>query len=127
MARTWIVGLVFLTVPVMAHEAPSGWAYDRGCCGDQDCHPYPDDQVTLIPGGYRMADGEVVMEGDKRLHWSPDGRYHRCDYHALASQEITEGHKARCFYRPMNSSSLSGRGSLSQAVDRETFPLRFVS
>jgi hypothetical protein len=113
--RRLLLAMAIMVGPVLAHEAPTGWTYDRECCGEYDCHVYPSELVEVIPGGYKTADGEVVMEGDKRLRWSKDGNFHRCDFHDWATPEITGGHKIRCFYKPPNAAGLQKNLTRSDA------------
>ena len=61
----------------LGHEAPSGWLYDRSCCGARDCRLIEDDEVTPVPGGWQVrATGEILRW--PQVKHSPDGHFHRC-------------------------------------------------
>jgi hypothetical protein len=63
--------------PLAAHDAPSGWAYAPECCSNHDCQQIKDDDVSMVPGGWRIkATGEVFRQAETRM--SKDGRFHRC-------------------------------------------------
>lgn len=93
MAYAWV-----LTRPANAHEAPSGWSYDRTCCSDYDCRLIADDAVAVTSGGWLVkATGEVLPFNDRRVKPSPDGSFHRCS-HAFARPEAPD--KTICLYAP---------------------------
>ena len=84
----WIWPLVAL-----AHNAPSGWAYDAECCSGVDCAPAPvggvretrSGYVIIIePGGHPMVPANapplvaLVPHGDPRLRVSGDEQRHVC-------------------------------------------------
>jgi hypothetical protein len=75
------------------HDAPSGWAYDPGCCGGHDCRAIADSAVEHVFRGWRIkATGEVF--DDKAVRWAKDGHWHRC------SQDGREDAITFCLYRP---------------------------
>lgn len=87
-----------MTRPAGAHEAPSGWSYDRACCADYDCRMIEDDAVEVTPEGWRVkATGEVFAFNDRKVRSSPDGSFHRCS-HAFARPEAPD--KTICLYVP---------------------------
>ena len=78
-------------LPVLAHNAPSGWAYDPTCCSGYDCAPAPAGSVKATPEGWRviiqpgehpMVEGvpldEVVPFNDPRILLSGDDQFHAC-------------------------------------------------
>ena len=65
--------------PVLAHKAPSGWAYPLQCCHDRDCRPVEGKAISESPDGYVIErTGEVLGYTDSRVKDSPDGDYHWC-------------------------------------------------
>ncbi len=71
--------LIAAPVPALAHEAPSGWAYDAACCHNRDCRPVQPGEVTAGPSGYLIAPtGEVVPYSSAKVRPSGDGSMHRC-------------------------------------------------
>jgi hypothetical protein len=73
----------------LAHDAPSGWAYDPACCSNRDCAPIAADHVRVTAQGYAVSlpvgahpmvrDGvvsRVVSYGATRP--SGDGMFHAC-------------------------------------------------
>lgn len=86
-----VVTALLFAVPALAHQAPSGWAYDRECCHNLDCAPAPDGairevqggyQVTLAPGSHPMVRDRTVTgfvpHGDPRIRVSGDEDRHAC-------------------------------------------------
>lgn len=74
------LALSFLALPAMGHSF-----YDAQCCNDNDCHPIPDEAVTVTDKGYHVkywgkagypVERFVLLSQAKM---SPDGRYHGCD------------------------------------------------
>jgi hypothetical protein len=39
----------------VAHNAASGWEYDRECCHTFDCAQVRDPTIEVVPGGYRVT------------------------------------------------------------------------
>lgn len=84
--------LLLLAVGASAHEAPSGWSYDRECCHDLDCSTVPDGAIREVAGGYSVmlsagqhpmlagtARAEVFLpHGDPRIRVSGDQHRHAC-------------------------------------------------
>jgi hypothetical protein len=92
-----MVGAILLILAsataVRAHQAPSGWIYDQGCCGSHDCREIADDAVEHVRRGWRIrATGEVFEAG--AIRWSKDGHWHRC------SQDGRDDGITFCLYRP---------------------------
>jgi hypothetical protein len=74
-----LLSLMASSIPVLAHTAPSGWAYPYQCCHDRDCRPVHGATVTEGPDGYVIeGTGEVVAYTDSRIKDSPDGDFHWC-------------------------------------------------
>jgi hypothetical protein len=135
----WIWLVVLLLVawhltasPANAHATAAAegippYVYQSGCCGRGDCRQIPVENVTLLSGGYRFTAPQpdwpdqvyVVMEGDKKLRDSSDGKYWACFY--MGGKECLEtGNNGtqyppciryapkgkpwqlRCFFRPVN-------------------------
>lgn len=91
-----LVSLALMAAPAPAHEAPSGWSYDRACCSDKDCRPVPKARVETREDGYYITwTGEVIPYGDRRLRRSQDEEYHWCGSTAGESLEPTD-----CLYVP---------------------------
>jgi hypothetical protein len=62
------------------------------CCllgGDGDCKLYPEEGVSIVPGGYQTKDGEFIPEREATV--SPDEHYYRCQH---------AGKKSHCFFAP---------------------------
>lgn len=58
----------------------AAWAhswYPQKCCSDRDCYQITAEDVQLTPGGWRIVASGQIMNEDQ-VHYSPDGRYHRC-------------------------------------------------
>lgn len=98
------------TAPVAAHQAPSGWEYDRWCCSNNDCAPIAAEYVRMTPGGWRVdipAGGHPMVKEvgttrlfkDHQVKFAPDGQYHAC----VVTDEFGTGDSAfvRCLYVPM--------------------------
>lgn len=65
-------GLLASAVTAKAHSF-----YDLSCCSENDCKPLPDGSVKITQSGY-LWDGETFPFNDKRVKYSPDGKYHGC-------------------------------------------------
>lgn len=62
----------------IAHDAPSGWAYDRGCCSGHDCN-VDSGKITPIDQGWLIErHGLVIPYKSFMLHKSKDGLFHSC-------------------------------------------------
>lgn len=62
------------------------------CCkygGGGDCFLYPEENVSIVPGGYQTQDGEFIPEREATV--SPDEHYYRCQH---------PGKKSHCFFAP---------------------------
>lgn len=92
--------IFLLSIVFLAHDAAPGIRYDGDCCGGQDCEPYPAEDVTPLPYGWRLADGEIVRRDKERP--SPDGRYHRCVRAGWWPGAYWP--KTNCFYVPRQTS-----------------------
>lgn len=76
-----------------AHVAPTGWAYDIGCCSSEDCAPAPAGAVKETAEGYLIVQtGEVVPFKDAKR--SQDEDFHIC------RSKVTE--RLLCLYAPPN-------------------------
>lgn len=80
-----IVGFWFFAAHARAHEIPGlpvnlSIFYDEDCCSDEDCKPIPAEEVSITGHGYVWR-GELFGYQSERLKWSPDGRYHGCEYY----------------------------------------------
>jgi hypothetical protein len=95
-SRASVLAAILLAVApslAQAHTAPSGWAYDAGCCGGHDCRQIADDAVEPVRRGWRVkATGEVF--DDEAVRWSKDGHWHRC------SVDGRDDTITFCLYRP---------------------------
>ena len=64
-----------------AHDAPSGFKYDKQCCGDHDCHPTPCENISSTDGGFTYSDpvtrATYFFTRDK-MKMSLDGECHVC-------------------------------------------------
>lgn len=83
------IGSLATAVVAAAHDAPSGWSYDPGCCNTTDCRQVSGSastskvRVVEITGGYRIikpgsAEPEDIGWNDSRIRSSKDGEYHWC-------------------------------------------------
>lgn len=69
-----------------AHDAPTGWTYPISCCSGVDCRevgdaftPNADVRVFETATGYQISStGEVIPYTDRKVRFSPDGRFHLC-------------------------------------------------
>ena len=69
--------VLFMAMPALSHEAPSGWKYPVTCCGKMDCAPLPANALEPTPNGWRViATGEVIPYAMARA--SGDNQNHRC-------------------------------------------------
>jgi hypothetical protein len=78
------------------HDPVSGtW-----CCGENDCHVVDDSAVIDVGDGYLIREpndpGFELIEWQRVLPFSPDGRIHRCVEHGY----IDDGLYTRCFIVP---------------------------
>jgi hypothetical protein len=90
------VGLAATSLPAAAHDAPSGWSYDPVCCSNQDCRPEQSEVRATSRGWFVTSTGEVIRYGDRRIHESKDGEFHRC----LMQKGVTGPGLTRCLYVP---------------------------
>jgi hypothetical protein len=59
------------------------------CCGENDCFPVHEDDITITAEGYRLTSGEHVPF--EEAHVSEDGSYWRC---------MNPDRSRRCFFAP---------------------------
>ncbi|HEU0310668.1 MAG TPA: hypothetical protein VFR36_05570 [Sphingomicrobium sp.] len=74
-----LVGGLAYCSPALSHEAPSGWAYDQGCCSARDCRQAEDGEVTQERDGYHY-NGQLIHFDDKRIKNSGDHHFHVCEW-----------------------------------------------
>ncbi|RWF44272.1 MAG: hypothetical protein EOS65_02535 [Mesorhizobium sp.] len=92
------LALLLSTVAASAHQAPTGWTFDKRCCGSGDCYPVETDAITERPDGYHITfTGEVIPYQSYKVLPSPDGKQYRCST-AGSVQGITY-----CIYVPEKS------------------------
>jgi hypothetical protein len=76
-----IVSFLIAMTLARAHEAPSGWAYPKDCCGG-DCHPVPCEEVSAVAPRDGFVGPDYEWHGltfRKPQHqFSPDGACHVC-------------------------------------------------
>lgn len=107
-----IIALLLLGSYAYAHsmkpmgkiQGAPGWAFLHGmdrtkpnlpvvnCCllgGNGDCQLFPEEGVSIVPGGYRLKDGEFIPEAETTV--SPDENYYRCQHPGAISH---------CFFAP---------------------------
>ena len=76
-----LIVLPIVSTVVLAHDAPTGWAYPAGCCSGVDCREVADNKIGETSNGYIIKPtGERLSYNDKRLRDSPDGKFHWCSY-----------------------------------------------
>lgn len=52
----------------VAHDAPSGWSYDRSCCSQIDCREVPASYLRETSAGYVLTKtDETLPYGDSRV------------------------------------------------------------
>lgn len=90
-----VAGLAICT-PADAHDAPSGWAYDPVCCSNRDCRPEQNEVKATSLGWFVTSTGETIRYGDRRIHESKDGNFHRC----LIKKNAAGPGMTRCLYVP---------------------------
>lgn len=96
--------LISATAPTLAvgHTAATGWAYDRWCCGGQDCQQIHVKDVSVTKDGYLVSIpmGEHMtarrphtkLFGYDEVQESGDEFYHACI--------IPDTQEFRCLYVP---------------------------
>lgn len=85
------IGLFLLSAGFSGRAWPHEW-FDRACCSDRDCKPIDETSIQETPAGYLVKQsGETIPYADKRIKFSPDGRFYRCA--AVPSHTI-------CLYTP---------------------------
>lgn len=106
----WLATLSWL----MAHQAPSGWAYPAWCCNNRDCAQIPASAVRagrfgyevvlepgmhpMVPDGFAFVVPYNATEGVKaQLRVSQDGDYHAC---ILPVNHNRSEPEPRCFFAP---------------------------
>jgi len=67
-----------LALALSATQAAAHEFYSPMCCSDRDCAPLPVGAVKPVADGWQLIDGRTVPYGDKRVQFSPDGRFHGC-------------------------------------------------
>lgn len=124
MIRVWGAALLALAMVsaapmhAVAHmstpvaEFPNGFAYDSGCCSDEDCQAIPAHAVregaariivTLRKGEHKALVKDVTYEltyTDHRIRESPDGRWHACISKMTFYDKKPEGNNLICIYAP---------------------------
>ena len=55
-----------IVLPVMAHEAPTGWRYGWECCSNQDCRQLAGSEVEEGPAGYRALAARIAAKKEAR-------------------------------------------------------------
>lgn len=85
-------GMLLSSIPVRAHEAPSGWTYPIQCCSNADCRevdgPQASERKSSVQVRYDEERNEYVISTtgerigqlgvDARVKMSPDGAFHWC-------------------------------------------------
>jgi hypothetical protein len=90
---------LFIILPAYAHDAPKGWAYDKECCHDQDCHPMSvPPKVTW--DGFQFPDGEFIPKFDKRILNSGDDQFHECRHITIVNGAKIIDAQRKCVYVP---------------------------
>jgi len=91
-----VLFFVYQCTPVFSHSF-----YDRWCCDDKDCAPYPAEKVIEEKGGWYLPEfnlhlpfegipnSDVYRVDGTKVMEPYDERYHLC--------ELPKGH-VRCFY-----------------------------
>lgn len=100
--RRWILALLFLTSPALAHE----W-YDYDCCDNRDCYQLRDGSVKVTPMGYQLdyvsRDGfhvrRLINYGAAVVRTSQDQHYHACEAFVYKGDKIVDKF-VRCLYVP---------------------------
>ena len=89
-------GLAATSLPLSAHDAPSGWTYDMACCGNHECRLEQSEVRATRLGWLVTSTGEIIRYGDSRIHASKDGEFHRC----LMRRGVNGPGMMRCLYVP---------------------------
>jgi hypothetical protein len=63
-----LVIATLIATSAVAHDNPENWigqehrqnALGQYCCGENDCHAFTVDEVTVMPDGYHFPDGEII-------------------------------------------------------------------
>ena len=73
--------------------------YDIECCDDQDCRPAKEGEIKEVNGGYLVVPtNEFFPYKHPKVKFSPDGKYHRCEYILSGFDNFT-----LCIYVPQPS------------------------
>ena len=93
MKRIAILALFLSPAPALAHDAPSGWAYDPACCQSRDCHQVQRGAIREVAGGFSVVIEPgthpmlprgaprfeaFIAHGDTRIRPSGDEHRHAC-------------------------------------------------
>lgn len=80
---TVAVALVLVSAPsAPAHQAPSGWTYEKICCSGRDCRPISASELEATDRGWRIVrTGEVISY--RLTRHSHDSDFHRCSIDGL--------------------------------------------
>ena len=82
--------LASLTSAALAHS----W-YPIECCSERDCFPVAISDVSIVPAGWKLADGTLVQHHEARP--SPDGKFHICRSQDGKGALIRMHSKPACF------------------------------
>lgn len=82
--------LVLTAARAMAHEAPTGWAYDPACCSNRDCAPAAAKTISENAEGWLVDGKDFVARGKERR--SGDEFFHVC-------RSVYDG-RLLCLYAP---------------------------
>lgn len=97
--RALTLALLLVASPAVAHEF-----YEKDCCDDKDCRPAVEGDVRETTEGYVIDSMKITVPyGDKRLRYSPDGKFHVCPFSAIGigtGSAITSRLDTRCLYVP---------------------------
>lgn len=94
-----VIILAWSVTFALAHQAPSGWFYPYICCSNMDCREVPPGFIRETPMGFQISTtGELIPYNDKKVHNSPDGKWHWC---SRSGQDTTP---TICIFAPFGGS-----------------------
>lgn len=97
--RALALAVLLLASPAAGHEF-----YSKDCCDDKDCRPAADGEVRETADGYVIQSMKTTVPfNDKRIRYSPDGRFHVCPFSAMgeiSGSAVTSRLDTRCLYVP---------------------------
>jgi hypothetical protein len=95
--------ILVLITSVWPHDAPAGWAYDKNCCGNHDCHPIACERIVANNGGFEYRDyaGATYFFTRDKMKPSQDEQCHVCLHRVNSWSSPGERPAPLCLYLPV--------------------------